>query len=66
MVFDILDSLLRLRQELSKLILRHTNNINDTVAKATALSTIYEILLQGLSVRILIVRSACSFHLAFI
>lgn len=47
-------SLLRLRQELSKLILRHTNGVRDTVAKATAQSTIYEILLQGLSVCILL------------
>ncbi|KAG5648929.1 hypothetical protein DXG03_000278 [Asterophora parasitica] len=35
--------------ELSKLILRHTNSITDAVAKATALSTTYESLLQGLS-----------------
>lgn len=45
----IFSNLLRLRQELSKLILRHTNGVHDTVAKATAQSTIYEILLQGLS-----------------
>jgi len=45
----IFSNLLRLRQELSKLILRHTNNINDTVAKATTQSQIYEIILQGLS-----------------
>ncbi|KAG6854864.1 hypothetical protein C0991_012054 [Blastosporella zonata] len=45
----IFSNLLRLRQELTKLILRHTNSITDVVAKATALSSIYESLLQGLS-----------------
>ncbi|KAF9464409.1 vacuolar sorting protein [Collybia nuda] len=45
----IFSNLLRMRQELSKLILRHTNNIGDVVTKATAQSTIYELLLQGLS-----------------
>ncbi|KAG6833901.1 hypothetical protein H0H87_007912 [Tephrocybe sp. NHM501043] len=46
----IFSNLLRLRQELSKLILRHTNSITDVVAKATALSSIYESLLHGSSV----------------
>lgn len=45
----IFSNLLRLRQELVKLITRHTDRISDTVAKATAQSAIYEILLQGLS-----------------
>ncbi|KAG6911232.1 hypothetical protein DXG01_003099 [Tephrocybe rancida] len=45
----IFSNLLRLRHELAKLILRHTNSITDVVAKATALSSIYESLLQGLS-----------------
>jgi len=45
----IFSNLLRLRQELSKLILRHTNGISDVVAKATALSACYESLLQGFS-----------------
>ena len=48
----ICSSLLRLRQELSKLITAHTDKISDTVAKATAQSKLYEVLLQGLSVRI--------------
>lgn len=43
-------SLLRLRQELIKLITRHTNQISDPVRKATSLSTLFEIVLQGLSV----------------
>ncbi|KAG6903492.1 hypothetical protein C0995_005515 [Termitomyces sp. Mi166 len=45
----IFANLLRLRQELTKLILRHTNSITDVVKKATALSSIYESLLKGLS-----------------
>lgn len=56
-IFDCCDhdlipsfSLLRMRQELSKLVLRHTNSVGDVVAKTTAQSTIYELLLQGLSV----------------
>jgi hypothetical protein len=43
-------SLFRLRQELTKLILKHTEGISDSVAKATTQSTLYEGLLQGLSV----------------
>lgn len=43
-------SLLRMRQELSKLVLRHTNSVGDVVTKAAAQSTIYELILQGLSV----------------
>ncbi|EDR12808.1 vacuolar sorting protein [Laccaria bicolor S238N-H82] len=45
----IFSNLLRLRQELVKLVTRHTDRISDTVAKATAQTAIYEILLQGLS-----------------
>ncbi|TFK43659.1 vacuolar sorting protein [Crucibulum laeve] len=45
----IFSNLHRLRQELVKLISRHTNQISDTVRQATAQSTIYELLLQGLS-----------------
>ena len=41
-----------MRQELAKLIIRHTSTQgNDTLAKAKAQATIYEVLLQGLSVR---------------
>lgn len=42
-----LRSLLRLRQELTKLIARHTESISDDVAKATKQSAMYEVLLQG-------------------
>ncbi|PFH51402.1 hypothetical protein AMATHDRAFT_74956 [Amanita thiersii Skay4041] len=45
----IFSNLLRLRQELLKLILRHTNQVTDGVSKATQQSFIYEGLLQGLS-----------------
>ncbi|KAJ7180258.1 vacuolar sorting protein [Mycena crocata] len=45
----IFSNLLRLRQELAKLITRHTEQISEPVAKATAQSTVYEGLLQGLS-----------------
>ncbi|KAJ6539496.1 Sac2 family-domain-containing protein [Mycena capillaripes] len=45
----IFSNLLRLRQELAKLIARHTEQTSDPVAKATAQSTVYEGLLQGLS-----------------
>ncbi|KAI0939262.1 hypothetical protein AcV5_000731 [Taiwanofungus camphoratus] len=45
----IFSNLLRLRQELSKLITTHTDKIGDTVAKASAQSSLYEALLQGLS-----------------
>ncbi|KAG2042285.1 vacuolar sorting protein [Suillus americanus] len=45
----IFSNLLRLRQELTKLIARHTENINDDVAKATKQSAMYEVLLQGLN-----------------
>ncbi|KAJ7498765.1 vacuolar sorting protein [Mycena latifolia] len=44
----IFSNLLRLRQELAKLITRHTEQINDPIAKATAQSTVYEGLLQSL------------------
>lgn len=43
-------SLLRLRQELAKLLEKHTESIKDSVAKATKQSTLYESVLQGLSV----------------
>ncbi|KAG5635635.1 hypothetical protein H0H81_010569 [Sphagnurus paluster] len=45
----IFSNLLRLRQELTKLILRHSNLIKDVVGQATAQSAIYQSLLQGLS-----------------
>ncbi|KAG2154933.1 vacuolar sorting protein [Suillus bovinus] len=45
----IFSNLLRLRQELTKLITCHTENINDDVAKATKQSAMYEVLLQGLN-----------------
>ncbi|GLB33953.1 putative vps52 / Sac2 family protein [Lyophyllum shimeji] len=45
----IFSNLLRLRQELSKLIMRHSNAISDVVTKATALSATYESVLRGLS-----------------
>ena len=45
---------MRLRQELTKLITKHTEGVKDSVAKATAQSTLYEGLLQGLSVCMLL------------
>jgi len=45
----IFANLLRLRQELTKLIARHTDAIRDSVARATTQSTLFESLLQGLS-----------------
>ncbi|RPD67298.1 vacuolar sorting protein [Lentinus tigrinus ALCF2SS1-6] len=45
----IFSNLLRLRQELSKLIITHTDKLGEPVAKASAQSTFYELLLQGLS-----------------
>ncbi|KZP02599.1 hypothetical protein FIBSPDRAFT_969813 [Athelia psychrophila] len=45
----IFSNLLRLRQELTKLLLKHTESIKDFVAKATSQSTLYEGILQGLS-----------------
>ncbi|OCH92882.1 Vps52-domain-containing protein [Obba rivulosa] len=45
----IFSNLLRLRQELSKLITTHTDKKTDPVAKATAQSALYDVLLQGLS-----------------
>ena len=44
-------SLLRLRQELTKLIETHTEKLGDASAKARAQSRLYEELLQGLNVR---------------
>ena len=43
-------SLLRLRQEVSKLITTHIDKITDAVKKAMTQSLLYEALLQGLSV----------------
>ncbi|KAI0638062.1 Vps52-domain-containing protein [Trametes polyzona] len=45
----IFSNLMRLRQELSKLITTHTDKLGDPAAKARALSKYYEQLLQGLS-----------------
>ncbi|KAF8639930.1 hypothetical protein AX17_001180 [Amanita inopinata Kibby_2008] len=45
----IFSNLLRLRQELGKLILRHTNQIKDIVARSTKQSSIYEALLKDMS-----------------
>ncbi|KAF7332020.1 Vacuolar sorting protein [Mycena kentingensis (nom. inval.)] len=45
----IFSNLLRLRQELTKLINRHTDQIADPIAKATTQSSLYETLLHGLS-----------------
>ncbi|KAK0498618.1 vacuolar sorting protein [Armillaria luteobubalina] len=45
----IFANLLRLRQELAKLIQRYVNQISDSIAKATTQSSLYETLLQGLS-----------------
>ncbi|KAK2466118.1 hypothetical protein APHAL10511_001760 [Amanita phalloides] len=45
----IFSNLLRLRQELTKLITRHTNQITDGVSRATKQAWIYQFLLQGLS-----------------
>ena len=44
-------SLLRLRQELTKLIEMHTEKLGDASAKARTRSALYEVLLQGLNVR---------------
>ncbi|KAJ3551339.1 hypothetical protein NM688_g4759 [Phlebia brevispora] len=45
----IFSNLLRLRQELTKLIAAYTDKMADPTAKATAQSTLYDALLQGLS-----------------
>ena len=45
----LVHSLLRLRQELTKLINLSMDKIAEPVAKATAQSTLYDMLLQGLS-----------------
>ncbi|KAH6915029.1 Sac2 family-domain-containing protein [Coprinopsis sp. MPI-PUGE-AT-0042] len=45
----IFANLQKLREELVKLINRHTEKISDRVSKATAQSSIYETILQGLS-----------------
>ena len=46
----LISSLLRLRQELSKLILKHTERIQDPAARSTTQGRLYELLLNGLSV----------------
>ena len=43
-------SLLRLRQEVSKLILKHTEKIDDPAARSATQGRFYESLLSGLSV----------------
>jgi len=45
----IFSNLLRLRQELTKLIETHTGKLSDASAKARAQSAFYEELLQGLN-----------------
>ncbi|EIN10314.1 Vps52-domain-containing protein [Punctularia strigosozonata HHB-11173 SS5] len=45
----IFSNLLRLRQELAKLILKHTEKVTDPARRATAQSSIYESVLQGLT-----------------
>ncbi|KAG7096788.1 hypothetical protein E1B28_004198 [Marasmius oreades] len=45
----IFSNLLRLRQELHKLIEKHTSQVSDPISRATVLSSMYEILLQGLN-----------------
>ena len=45
-------SLLRLRQELTKLIETHTGKISEASGRARARSAVYEQLLQGLTVRV--------------
>ncbi|GBE79633.1 predicted protein [Sparassis crispa] len=45
----IFSNLLRLRQELSKLIITHTDKIRNTVDKASAQGKLYDALLRGLS-----------------
>ena len=47
-------SLLRLRQEVAKLIIRHVSQSGDNASKAKAQVRIYGFLLQGLSVCILL------------
>jgi len=46
----LISSLLRLRQELSKLILKHTEKTDDPGARSTTQGRFYELLLNGLSV----------------
>ncbi|PPQ77350.1 hypothetical protein CVT25_010932, partial [Psilocybe cyanescens] len=45
----IFSNLLRLRQEVAKLIIRHTTQMSDTLSRAKEQSKFYGILLQGLS-----------------
>ncbi|TFK75767.1 Vps52-domain-containing protein [Pluteus cervinus] len=45
----IFANLMRLRQELTKIITKHTDQMRDPAAKATLQSSIYDILLRGLS-----------------
>jgi len=43
-------SLLRVRQELEKVIEKYTSQISDAIAKGTTQTMFYEIILQGLNV----------------
>ncbi|KAM6495996.1 vacuolar sorting protein [Amanita muscaria] len=45
----IFSNLLRLRQELAKLIVRHTNQISDVVSRVTKQASTYQHVLQGMS-----------------
>jgi len=45
----IFSNLLRLRQELSKLILKHTEKVGDIAARSKTQGRFYELLLSGLS-----------------
>ena len=46
----VYSSLLRLRQELSKLILKHAEKISDPATRSATQGKFYEFLLSGLSV----------------
>jgi len=61
----IFSNLLRLRQELTKLITKHTEEIKDSVVKATSQSTLYEGLLQGLSGNHLAIRPKSQKEIAY-
>lgn len=51
---SLVSSLLRLRQELSKLILKHAEKTPDPAARSKTQGRLYELLLTGLSVSDLI------------
>lgn len=64
-------SLLRLRQEVAKLILRHAQQIKDPAGSAKMQSRLYDGLLQGFTVRdpillanssLIVLVSGCPFH----